>query len=45
MKLDIVKHKFIYLAISAILLIPGVIAMIYSMATYDTHTPVKVGLF
>ena len=44
MKLDIVKHKFIYLAISAILLIPGVIAMVYSMITYDTHTPVKVGI-
>ena len=44
MKIDIVKHKFIYLAISAILLIPGIIAMIYSMITYDTHTPVKVGI-
>ena len=44
MKLDIVKHKFIYLAISALLLIPGVIAMVYSMITYDTHTPVKVGI-
>ena len=44
MKLDIVKHKFIYLAISAILLIPGIIAMVYSMITYDTHTPVKVGI-
>lgn len=44
MKLDIVKHKIIYLAISAILLIPGIIAMIYSMVTYDTHTPVKVGI-
>ena len=44
MKLDIVKHKFIYLAISAILLIPGIIAMVYSMITYDTHTPVKVGV-
>lgn len=44
MKLDIVKHKFIYLAISAILLIPGIIAMIYSMVTYPTHTPVKVGI-
>ena len=44
MKLDIVKHKFIYLEISAILLIPGIIAMIYSMVTYDTHTPVKVGI-
>lgn len=44
MKLDIVKHKFIYLAISAILLIPGIIAMIYSMISYDTHTPIKVGI-
>ena len=44
MKLDIVKHKFIYLAISAILLLPGIAAMIYSMVTYDTHTPVKVGI-
>ncbi|MBE7703565.1 MAG: protein translocase subunit SecF [Cyanobacteria bacterium SIG28] len=44
MKLNIVKHKFIYLAISAILLLPGIIAMIYSMFTYDTHTPVKVGI-
>ena len=44
MKLDIVKHKFIYLAISAILLLPGIVAMIYSMITYDTHTPVKVGI-
>ena len=44
MKLDIVKHKFIYLAISALLLIPGITAMIYSMITYDTHTPVKVGI-
>ena len=44
MKLDIVKHKFIYLAISAILLIPGIIAMFYSMITYDTHTPVRVGI-
>ena len=44
MKLDIVKHKFIYLAFSAILLIPGIIAMVYSMITYNTHTPVKVGI-
>lgn len=44
MRLDIVKHKFIYLAISAILLIPGIIAMVYSTITYPTHTPVKVGI-
>ncbi len=44
MKLDIVKNKFIFLALSAILLIPGIAAMIYSMITYDTHTPVRVGI-
>ena len=43
-KLDIVKHKFIYLCISAILLIPGIVAMIYSAITYDTHTPLRVGI-
>lgn len=44
MKLDIVKHKIIYLAISALLLLPGIAAMVYSMINYDTHTPVKVGI-
>ncbi len=44
MKLDIVKHKFIYLTISALLLLPGIAAMVYSMVNYDTHTPVKVGI-
>lgn len=44
MRLDIVKHKFIYLAISAVLLLPGIVSMIYSMITYDTHTPIKVGI-
>ncbi len=44
MKLNIVKYKFLFLAISAILLIPGIVAMVYSMITYDTHTPVRVGI-
>lgn len=44
MKLNIVKNKFIFLALSIILLIPGIAAMIYSMVTYDTHTPVRVGI-
>ena len=44
MKLDIVKYRFLCLGISAILLIPGICAMIYSMFTYDTHTPLKVGI-
>ena len=44
MRLDIVKNKFIFLALSAILLLPGIAAMIYSMINYDTHTPVRVGI-
>ena len=44
MRLDIVKHRIIYLTISALLLLPGVIAMVYSMINYDTHTPIKVGI-
>ena len=43
-KLDIVKNRFIFLALSAVLLTPGIVAMIYSTITYPTHTPVKVGI-
>ena len=43
-KLNIVKYKFLYLCISAILLLPGIVAMIYSSITYPTHSPIKVGI-
>lgn len=43
-KLDIVKNRFIFLALSACLLLPGIVAMIYSTITYPTHTPLKVGI-
>lgn len=43
-KLNIVKYKILYLCISAILLLPGICAMIYSAVTYPTHTPLKVGI-
>lgn len=43
-KLDIVKYRFLCLALSALLLTPGIIAMIYSMVVYPTHSPVKVGI-
>ena len=43
-KLNIVKYKFLYLCISAILLLPGIVSMIYSSITYPTHTPLKVGI-
>lgn len=44
LKLDIVKYRWLCLCISAILLLPGVCSMIYSMITYDTHTPIRVGI-
>lgn len=44
MKLNIVKYRFLFLAISAIFLLPGIVAMIYSTITYPTHTPLKVGI-
>ncbi len=44
MKINIVKYKYLFLGISALLLIPGIIAMIYSTFKYDTHTPLKVGI-
>ena len=43
-KLDVVKYRWVCLGISALLLLPGICSMIYSMITYDTHTPVRVGI-
>lgn len=43
-KLDIVKYRFLCLALSAVLLLPGIVSMIYSTIVYPTHTPVKVGI-
>lgn len=42
--IDIVKYRFWWLALSAILIIPGIVAMIYSSITYPTHAPLKVGI-
>ena len=44
LKLDIVKYRFLCLALSALLLTPGITSMIYSMVVYPTHTPIKVGI-
>ncbi|MBQ8459013.1 protein translocase subunit SecF [bacterium] len=40
----VVKYRVLWLCLSAILLLPGIISMIYSMVTYPTHSPVKVGI-
>ena len=42
--IDVVKYRWIWLILSLILILPGVGAMIYSMVTLPTHTPVKVGI-
>ena len=42
--IHIVKFRWLWMALSALLLIPGIIAMIYSSATYSNHSPLKVGI-
>lgn len=42
--IDVVKYRWIWLALSAILLLPGIFAMCYSMKVYPTHTPLLVGI-
>ncbi len=44
MKLNIVKYRFLFLCISAILLLPCIGAMIYSSIATPNHTPVKVSI-
>ena len=40
----VVKYRVIWMILSSCLLLPGIAAMIYSMITYPTHAPVKVGI-
>ena len=42
--IHVVKYRVVWICLSALLLLPGIIAMIYSMITYPTHSPVKVGI-
>ena len=42
--IDVVKYRWIWLLVSLILLLPGIIAMCYSMMVYPAHTPVLVGI-
>ncbi len=42
--IDVVKYRWIWLALSAILLLPGIFAMFYSMKVYPTHSPLLVGI-
>ncbi len=42
--IDVVKYRWVWFTLSFLLVVPGIVAMIYSMATYPTHFPVKVGI-
>jgi preprotein translocase subunit SecF len=42
--IDVVKYRWIWLGLSLLLILPGVAAMIYSVAVYPEHYPVKVGI-
>ncbi len=42
--INVVKYKWLWIAISVIFLLPGIIAMFWSMKTYSTHTPLLVGI-
>ena len=40
----IVKFRWWWMALTTILLVPGIVAMIYSSVTYSNHAPLKVGI-
>ncbi len=42
--IDVVKYRWVWLIVSLILLLPGIIAMGWSMKMYPTHTPMPVGI-
>lgn len=42
--IDVVKYRWIWFSLSLLLVIPGLVAMVYSVMTYPTHYPVKVGI-
>ncbi len=42
--IDVVKMRFVWLALSAIFLIPGICALVYSTIHYPNHVPIPVGI-
>lgn len=43
-KLDIIKHRYLFLGITTLLLIPCIVAIIYLMVTQPNHSPLKLGI-
>lgn len=42
--IDVVKFKWLWIGISLLLIVPGIVAMIYSTIIYPTHSPMKIGM-
>lgn len=42
--IDIIKYRYVWFGISALLLLPCIVFMIYSMMTLPTHSPVRLGI-
>jgi preprotein translocase subunit SecF len=42
--IDVVKYKWLWIMISLVLIIPGIVAMVYSTFIYPTHSPLKLGI-
>ena len=40
----VVKYRWLWMIVTLLLLIPGIVAMIYSSMTYANHAPLKVGI-
>ncbi len=43
-KIDIIKYRYLFLALSAILLVPCIAAIIYLSVTQANHAPLKLGI-
>ena len=43
-QIHVVKYRWVWIFLSACLLIPGICAMIYSSVHYSNHAPLKVGI-
>lgn len=42
--IDVVKYRWVWLTLSLLLIVPGIVAMVYSMMTYSNHMPLLVGI-
>ncbi len=43
-KVQVVKYRWMWMILSAVLLLPGIFTMIYASVTTESHLPLKVGI-